>query len=308
MEEDSLKQLLREAGAIPQLTAQDEIRLGTIIQTLRALSHRTPEQDGELQAALQEFVAANIRFVVYQAKKHGRGTDIHELIGEGCIALIEAATRFDPTRGFRFSTFATSFIFHAFGEADKRAPNIYLPAHIVKQRRILNQLTSAYLRDHEREPDAQELYALLQEYIKTAYEKRHGHLGTAEELLEFARARQLHLAVNDIQDVLYPPATVSADAPDEQGGTYADLLIAHDEPEQVVDHTELLMILAILTPRARKMLNYRLGIITDAQLRTLDDAAKEWGVTRERVRQVEERAIEKLGKKFGPSLRHRLGE
>jgi DNA-directed RNA polymerase sigma subunit (sigma70/sigma32) len=132
--------------------------------------------------------------------------------------------------------------------------------------------------------------------------------GHPKDLIEYARRKQLNMDVGGVHTALHPPVAVSADAPfDEQGGTYADVLQAPEERPETVDHREFLMVLAVLSARVRKALLFRTGYLT-GHSEKLDWVAKEFSLTRERLRQMEEDGVRVLKDRYGISLQERLSE
>jgi RNA polymerase primary sigma factor len=261
---DDLGLYLREIGSIPLLSASDEQRLAQQIA-----------QGNE--EARQQFIEANLRLVVSIARKYtGLGLGLSDLIQEGNLGLMKAVERFDPTKGNRFSTYATYWIRQAIIRAlSDKGRTVRLPVHIGEKIRRLTQVRHTLTFELGREPTVREL---------------------AERMdLQEAQVHAL-LAANQ--------ATLSLDVPrGEEGETrLSDCLEDETEPpleesaQQQALAVQLRAALACLSERERQALLLRFGLDKQAggYRRTLCQVGMQLGITRERVRQLEERALERL--------------
>lgn len=290
-EEDPLAHYLTQIARFPLLSAQEEAELGLAInqckETLRELQERleASPQDADLQAALASekrrleglktrLINANLRLVVSIAKKYQhRGLSLLDLIDEGNIGLIEAVDRFDGSRGFRFSTYGTWWIRQAILKslADK-ARSIRIPIHLLNVIKKVFFYRKQLAVDLGRDP--------------TVVELSH-HCG-----LPPARVEEL---------LRYGQETASLDnLIDEESMTSLGDLIrdqaVQDPPDNALRSlmiSQLKELLGILTPRERKILELRYGLDGGRPL-TLEETGKRLKITRERVRQIQEKALEKL--------------
>jgi RNA polymerase primary sigma factor len=262
--DDSVKLYLQEIGRIKLLTGQEELELG----------RRIAEGD---DVAKKLLIQANLRLVVSIAKKYiGRGLSFLDLIQEGNLGMIRAAEKFDYRRGFKFSTYATWWIQQAItrGIADK-SRTIRLPVHMIESIGKLKRLTHDMTLELNRAPTKDEL-AL-----------RSG--------MPLEKVRMVLKATH---------STISIETPlntkDEQS-VLGDFLIdeSYDTPDTRVSNeslvTQLEEVLGNLRPRERDVIKMRFGL-TDGNKRTLEEIGQLFGVSRERVRQIETRALNKLRK------------
>jgi RNA polymerase primary sigma factor len=284
---DSLRRYLREIGRIPLLDAEDEVRLASAIEVGLLASWRLQRRDlpeSELTdlealrvrgvAAKRALVEANLRLVVSIARRYvGRGVPLLDLIQEGNLGLIRAVEKFDYTRGFKFSTYATWWIRQAVTRAlADQSRTIRLPVHVtedmnrvLRTRRELTQLNGAA-------PSVAEL------------------------------ARQCDLPTKRVEDLLaYVPEPVSLSVPvgEHETTEFGELIEDADspQPDRVSDAHELVTFVAevldTLDDRERRLVRLRFGL-EDGYAHTLEDIGQEFGVTRERVRQIEARTMAKL--------------
>lgn len=262
--DDSVRLYLREIGKIPLLTAEEEIKL----------ARRVKRGDKRAKDAMAE---ANMRLVVSIAKRYvGRGLDLLDLIQEGNTGLLRAVEKFDPNKGFKFSTYATWWIRQAITRAiADQARTIRIPVHMVE---TINKL----LRNQRR---------LTQEL---------GREPTNEEL-----AKEMEMEVEKVDHIMKIKQDISSlDAPvrdDEEDSKLGDFIEDEesDTPEESAT-AQLLKehvndMLEILTPREQKILKMRFGL-EDGRTHTLEEVGQEFGVTRERIRQIEAKALTKLRK------------
>ncbi len=259
--DDPVKMYLKDIGKVPLLSGQEEIDLAT----------RMAQGDEEAKRLLSE---ANLRLVVAIAKKYvGRGLLFLDLIQEGNFGLMKAVEKFDHTKGFRFSTYATWWIRQSITRAiADQARTIRIPVHMVetinKQIRVSRQL----LQSLGREPTTEEIAK---------------EMGITED------------KVREIQKIAQE--TISLDTPvgeeeDSNLGTFLQDETAANPSEAATNlmlKEQLLDVLNSLTPREQKVIMLRYGI-DDGHPRTLEEVGKEFNVTRERIRQIEAKALKKL--------------
>jgi RNA polymerase primary sigma factor len=261
MTTDSLQLFLNEAGRYPLLTAQEEVELAKRIER------------GD-PAAKDRMVNSNLRLVVSIAKKYqGHGLSLLDLIQEGIIGLIRAAEKFDWRRGYKFSTYATWWIRQAVqrGVANK-SRTIRIPVHIVEREQKLARAERELLAELERPP-------------------------TDEEL-----ARKAKLSVKHVKEVRAAArAVASLDKPiGDEGDTAFGDLVAHEtknvEDEVTVSLGEdaLRRAIALLPDREQLVIKLRYGFDGDPDPKSLDEIGRILGVTRERVRQIEAQALDRL--------------
>ena len=256
-----LDQYLQEIGQIPLLTAEDEVRLAVRIQ------------EGDAQA-LHEMVRGNLRFVVSVAKKYqGQGLSLADLINEGNYGLIKAAQRFDETRGFKFISYAVWWIRQAILQAlAEQARTVRLPLNRIGTISKIRKATARLQQAHERAPSVEEL------------------------------AAELDLPIDKVRDALrHASHSVSMDAPFAEGedNTLLDVLPDADGPDPdvgLLDESLMADIeraLASLAPREAEVTRLYFGIGREQPM-TLEEIGQSYGLTRERVRQIKEKALRKL--------------
>ncbi|MGN0031972.1 MAG: RNA polymerase sigma factor RpoD/SigA [Candidatus Gastranaerophilaceae bacterium] len=264
--DDSVKIYLRQIGKIPLLSAEEELELAKRIQ------------DNRDEFAKDVLVNANLRLVVSIAKKYiGRGLSFLDLIQEGNVGLIKAAGRFDYKKGYKFSTYATWWIQQSITRAiADKARIIRLPIHMIdsigKIRRATIDLTTEL-----------------------------GHPPTKQEI-----AYRLGFPVSKLTAIIKSAqSTVSMDTPasaDEDASKIADFIVDNSTitPDGKVTHDNLLedirQILNQLSQKERDVLILRYGLDNNGMKKTLDEIGSQYGVSRERIRQIENRAISKLKK------------
>ena len=259
--DDPVKTYLKEIGRVPLLSADEEAELARAAQA----------GDEEARRRLSE---ANLRLVVSVAKRYaGRGLPFLDLIQEGNLGLMKAAEKFEPDRGFKFSTYATWWIRQSITRAiADQGRTIRIPVHLVESINRVKKTAGELLRKNGREPTAEEIAAQLE--------------------MEPARVRELlQLAQEPVS--LETPVGEEADAhledfiQDEEAG------VPVDEAGRQLLRRELMNVLKSLTPREERVLTLRFGL-EDGQARTLEELGKEFNVTRERIRQIEAKALRKL--------------
>ncbi len=277
--DDPVRMYLREIGRVPLLSAEEEVRLAQrmgrgraeLLKPVTSRNYRLIDDGEEAQRRLTE---ANLRLVVSVAKKYiGRGMSLLDLIQEGNIGLIRAVEKFDYTKGFKFSTYATWWIRQAITRAiADQARTIRIPVHMVETINRLIRISRRLLQDLGREPTSEEIAAQMEispekvrEIIKVSQEPVSLETPIGEE-------DDSHLG-DFIED---HTALAPADAASHQ--------LLKEQVEDVLDS---------LTERERKVLQLRFGL-DDGRSRTLEEVGKEFHVTRERIRQIEAKALRKL--------------
>jgi len=259
--DDHVKMYLKEIGKVPLLTAEEEVNLAKRMEL------------GDEQAK-KELAEANLRLVVSIAKRYvGRGMLFLDLIQEGNLGLIKAVEKFDYTKGFKFSTYATWWIRQAITRAiADQARTIRIPVHMVE---TINKLMRV---------DRQ----LLQEYGRTP---------TAEEI-----AKEMQVSVDKVREIMkiaQEPVSLETPIGEEEDSHLGDFIPDNDipAPAEVAAFTllreQLMEVLDTLTEREEKVLRLRFGL-DDGRPRTLEEVGKEFNVTRERIRQIEAKALRKL--------------
>ena len=259
--DDPVKVYLKEIGSFPLLSLDEEIEL----------AERIMQGDEKAKKRLAE---ANLRLVVSIAKRYvGRGMLFLDLIQEGNLGLIKAVEKFDHTKGFKFSTYATWWIRQAITRAiADQARTIRIPVHMVETINKVKKVQSQLLHKNGQEPSVEELAAELD----MPYDK-----------------------VREILKVAQEPISLESPIGEEEDSHLGDFIPDYDAPvpEEAATHTllkeQLNEVLSTLTPREAKVLSLRFGI-EDGRPRTLEEVGKEFNVTRERIRQIEAKALRKL--------------
>lgn len=263
--EDSVKLYLREIGKIPLLTAQQEIALAKRIE------------NGE-NAAKQEMANANLRLVVSVAKRYVRGSNMTllDLIQEGNIGLLRAIDGYDYHRGYKFSTYAMWWIRQAITRAiADQSGTIRIPVHMKEQMGKVRKVSRQFLLDNGREAKAEEIAQLMDMPVE--------HI---EEIFKlFQETISLETPIGEEEDAVLIDF-VSDSKVQEQFYTVEQLMIR----EQIDE------ILSELSEREQRILRLRFGL-EDGEIRTLEEIGKEYHVTRERIRQIEVKALRKLRSK-----------
>ena len=259
--DDPVRMYLKEIGKVPLLTPEEE----------QDLARRMADGDEEAKRRMAE---ANLRLVVSIAKRYvGRGMLFLDLIQEGNLGLIKAVDKFDYTKGYKFSTYATWWIRQAITRAiADQARTIRIPVHMVE---TINKVIRVSRQ-------------LLQEL---------GHDPSAEEI-----AAEMNMPVDKVRDILkiaQEPVSLETPIGEEEDSHLGDFIPDEDasEPSEAASFSllkeQLMSVLDTLTPREKKVLELRFGII-DGRTRTLEEVGKEFNVTRERIRQIEAKALRKL--------------
>ena len=259
--DDPVRMYLKEIGKVPLLTADEEI----------ALAKRMEEGDEEAKRKLAE---ANLRLVVSIAKRYvGRGMLFLDLIQEGNLGLIKAVEKFDYRKGYKFSTYATWWIRQAITRAiADQARTIRIPVHMVETINKLIRVSRQLLQEYGREPQPEEIAR---------------EMGISEE------------KVREIIKIAQEPVSLETPIGEEEDSHLGDF-IPDDEapaPAEAAAFTllreQLMSVLSTLTPREEKVLRLRFGL-DDGRARTLEEVGKEFKVTRERIRQIEAKALRKI--------------
>lgn len=259
--DDPVKVYLKEIGRVPLLTPEEEIDLAM----------RISEND---QKAKQRLAEANLRLVVSIAKKYvGRGMQFLDLIQEGNLGLIKAVDKFDYTKGFKFSTYATWWIRQAITRAiADQARTIRIPVHMVETINKVKKANSQLLHENGREPTPDE----IAEYLDMSPDKVREILRVAQEPVS------LETPIGEEED-----SHLGDFIPDDEALAPADAASISLLKEQLSE------VLKTLTPREEKVLRLRFGL-DDGNPKTLEEVGKEFNVTRERIRQIEAKALRKL--------------
>jgi len=317
-ENDSVRLYLRDIGRIPLLKAEDELWLSYIIEHGQKPEASQAAQDAG-RDALQLLINANLRLVVSVAKKYGNPrVPLLDLVQEGNIGLIEAAPRFDWRRGLRFSTYATWWIRQAVSGGLQKERPIHIAGHMLERERILKRLAKEFFQEEEREPSPDELLVRLAIFLATSFREKYGRPHESpDELREFAMHRSLNLTREAVIEALHLPSTVPLETPvDDSGNELGDFIQAPESEEPRADRRDIRAILATLVerdpvngPRARAILELRFGLPPRGDRpRRLAEVGREFGLVRERVRQIEVWAIGVLSPDEGELIRRLLGE
>ena len=259
--DDPVKAYLKEIGQVPLLSAEEE---QTLARAARA-------GDADARRRLSE---ANLRLVVSVAKRYaGRGLPFLDLIQEGNLGLMKAAEKFEPDRGFKFSTYATWWIRQSITRAiADQGRTIRIPVHLVEHINRVRKTAGELLRKNGREPTAEEIAVRLE--------------------MEPDRVRELlQLAQEPVS--LETPVGEEEDAHLEDFIQDEEARIPVDEAGRQLLRRELMSVLKSLTPREERVITLRFGL-DDGRPRTLEELGKEFNVTRERIRQIEAKALRKL--------------
>ena len=259
--DDPVKAYLKEIGQVPLLSAEEE---QTLARAARA-------GDADARRRLSE---ANLRLVVSVAKRYaGRGLPFLDLIQEGNLGLMKAAEKFEPDRGFKFSTYATWWIRQSITRAiADQGRTIRIPVHLVEHINRVRKTAGELLRKNGREPTAEEIAVRLEM-----------EPDRVRELLQLAQEPvSLETPVGEEED-----AHLEDFIQDEEAG------VPVDEAGRQLLRRELISVLKSLTPREERVITLRFGL-DDGRPRTLEELGKEFNVTRERIRQIEAKALRKL--------------
>ena len=263
--DDPVRMYLKEIGKVPLLTAEEEVEIA------KKLEGGTPEEKEEAKRKLSE---ANLRLVVSIAKRYvGRGMLFLDLIQEGNLGLIKAVEKFDYRKGFKFSTYATWWIRQAITRAiADQARTIRIPVHMVETINKLIRVSRQLLQEYGREPTPEEIAK---------------EMGISES------------KVREIIKIAQEPVSLETPIGEEEDSHLGDFIPDDDAPAPAeaasfaLMKEQLLDVLDTLTPREEKVLRLRFGL-DDGHQRTLEEVGREFNVTRERIRQIEAKALRKL--------------
>ncbi|MBI2326939.1 RNA polymerase sigma factor RpoD [Candidatus Curtissbacteria bacterium] len=257
---DPVRMYLREIGRVSLLTYEEEV----------ALAKRVEKSD---KKARERLINANLRLVVSIAKKYvNRGLTLLDLIEEGNIGLMRAVVKYDWRRGYKFSTYATWWIRQAITRAiADQARTIRIPVHMVETINKFNRISRKLMQELGREPIPEEVAM---------------EMGVGED------------KVREIIKVSQEPASLEAPVGEEEDSRLGDFIqdvsaSPTDQATQALLKDHIREVLSTLSPREAKVLEYRFGL-EDGKQRTLEEVGREFGVTRERIRQIEAKAIRKL--------------
>lgn len=257
---DPVRMYLREIGRVFLLTYDEEV----------SLAKRVEKND---RKAREKLINANLRLVVSIAKKYvNRGLTLLDLIEEGNIGLMRAVAKYDWRRGFKFSTYATWWIRQAITRAiADQARTIRIPVHMVETINKFNRISRKLMQELGREPMPEEV------------------------------ALEMEIPVEKVREIIkvsQEPASLEAPVGEEEDSRLGDFIQdasagPTDQATQALLKDDIREMLSTLSPREAKVLEYRFGL-EDGKQRTLEEVGKEFGVTRERIRQIEAKAIRKL--------------
>ena len=259
--EDPVRMYLKEIGKIPLLGMEDEVELAKTMEL----------GDPEARKRLAE---SNLRLVVSIAKRYvGRGMQFLDLIQEGNLGLIKAVEKFDYTKGYKFSTYATWWIRQAITRAiADQARTIRIPVHMVETINRLVRTSRQLLQELGREPTTEEIAARLDLPVER---------------------------VSEIMKMSQEPVSLETPIGEEEDSHLGDfiqddnVLVPQDAAAFTLLHEQLMEVLLTLTEREQKVLRLRFGL-DDGRPRTLEEVGKQFNVTRERIRQIEAKALRKL--------------
>ncbi|WP_317304165.1 RNA polymerase sigma factor RpoD [Allisonella histaminiformans] len=273
--DDPVKMYLKEIGAVSLLTADEEVTLAKAIET-GDREEATPEEKAKGEAARKALSDANLRLVVSIAKKYlGRGLQFLDLIQEGNLGLLKAVEKFDYKKGYKFSTYATWWIRQAITRAiADQARTIRVPVHMVETINKLNRISRQLLQEKGREATNEELAKAM---------------GITPE------------KVRDIKKIAQDPISLETPIGEKEDSHLGDFIEDHEAvaPDEaagsILLREQIDELLNTLTDRERQVLELRFGL-HDGKTRTLEEVGKHFDVTRERIRQIEGKALNKLKK------------
>ena len=276
---DPVRLYLRECGANPLLSAEQEMNLAKIIEKGKR-KDATPEEKEAARNAKKEMANANLRLVVSIAKKYpGRGMPFLDLIQEGNIGLLKAVDKFDYTKGYKFSTYATWWIRQAITRSiADQARTIRVPVHMVETINKMNRVGRRFLQEHGREATNEELSKEMGISVEKIREAKKAAQDPISLETPIGEKEDSHLG-----DFIEDQKTASPE----------------DEAAATMRREQVYKMLDTLTEREKGVLALRFGM-DDGTPRTLEEVGKHFGVTRERIRQIEGKALKKLKKQAMP--------
>ncbi len=259
--DDPVRMYLKEMGKVPLLSADEEIEIAQRVEA------------GD-EKAREKLAEANLRLVVSIAKRYvGRGMLFLDLIQEGNLGLIKAVEKFDYTKGYKFSTYATWWIRQAITRAiADQARTIRIPVHMVETIHKLSRVKRQLLQELGRDPSPEEIAVEMEVSVER---------------------------VREIIKIAQDPVSLETPIGEEEDSHLGDFIPDNDIPlpsdaaAATLLKEQLMQVLSTLTPREEKVLRLRFGI-DDGRQRTLEEVGKEFNVTRERIRQIEAKALRKL--------------
>ena len=260
--DDSVKVYLQQIGKIPLLSFEDEMKYAKNIK------------EKKCKLSKEKLISANLRLVVSIAKKYiGRGLSFLDLIQEGNLGLLKAVEKFDFTKGFRFSTYATWWIRQSITRAiADQARTIRIPVHMVETIHRLSRVSKQLMQELGRDATNAEIAE---------------RMGISEN------------RVVEIQKIAQDPVSLESPVGEEDESKISDFVEDEsiksptESTAQDILKTQLLQVIETLTPREQKVIRLRYGL-DDNHARTLEEVGKEFNVTRERIRQIEAKALRKL--------------
>ena len=269
--EDPVRMYLKEIGKVPLLSAEEEIELA---KKMEGANSDNEEERREAEEAKKKLAEANLRLVVSIAKRYvGRGMLFLDLIQEGNLDLIKAVEKFDYNKGYKFSTYATWWIRQAITRAiADQARTIRIPVHMVETINKLVRVSRQLLQELGREPKPQEI------------------------------AEEMDMPVDKVREILkisQEPVSLETPIGEEEDSHLGDFIqddnvpVPADAAAFTLLREQLDEVLSTLTEREQKVLKLRFGL-DDGRARTLEEVGKEFNVTRERIRQIEAKALRKL--------------
>ena len=264
--DDPVRMYLKEIGRVPLLTPERERELAEIMNS--------EENDGLKDAAKQELVESNLRLVVSIAKRYvGKGMFFLDLIQEGNLGLMKAVEKFDYRKGYKFSTYATWWIRQAITRAiADQARTIRIPVHMVETIHKVSRIQRQLLQELGHEASAEEVAE---------------HMGMSAE------------KVREIMKISQDPVSLEMPIGEEEDSHLGDFIEDDSNPAPAEAAAQRLLreqlneVLHTLTPREEQVLKLRFGLV-DGRARTLEEVGKEFNITRERIRQIEAKALRKL--------------
>lgn len=274
--DDPVKVYLKEIGRVPLLSSDEEVELAVRMST----------GDPQARKRLSE---ANLRLVVSIAKRYvGRGMQFLDLIQEGNLGLIKAVEKFDHTKGFKFSTYATWWIRQAITRAiADQARTIRIPVHMVETINKVIRVSRQLLQELGHDPSPQEIAIEM-----------NGGVAAWEKVRDDEKKRAVE-RIREILKIAQEPVSLETPIGEEEDSHLGDFIPDEgaSEPSEAASYKllreQLMDVLSTLTPREEQVLKLRFGI-EDGRARTLEEVGKEFNVTRERIRQIEAKALRKL--------------